>query len=236
MKVSRALTGRFQLRLSFSTDEIDDMCLEALVRCGYMPQSPEAIRIDRFVEKYFQCQAGYEDLPRGTMGYTLFNEKGKVLEVRISDKLEEGTQSSERRVRSTWAHEAGHCLLHPTLFIEEQGQPSFVQTEGRNTNIEGRKILCRDGDVKPAGRSYDGRWWEWQANRCISGFLLPRKLVRIALADLLVEALVTKSQTLPPAKRKDAERILSDVFDVNPVVARIRLTEMFPDSRGQIEF
>lgn len=228
--------GRFQYRLSFSTEEIDDACVEALNKSGYMPKVPEPVRVDRFVEKYFQCNAGYEDLPQGAMGYTLFDAKGKILQVRVSSKLEDGKQSSERRVRSTWAHEAGHCLLHPTLFIEEQGQPSFSQTEGKNANVEGRKILCRDTDVKPAGRVYDGRWWEWQANRCIGGFLLPKKLVRETLTDFLLDSVVTRSPKLPPSRRKEAELKLAEVFDVNPVVARIRLAEMFPDPKGQIEF
>lgn len=236
MKSYRATGGRFQLRLSFSTDEIDDICSEALAKSGYMPKAPEAIRIDRFVERYFQCSAGYEDLPSGAMGYTLFDERGKVLQVRVSSKLEDGLRSSERRVRTTWAHEAGHCLLHSTLFIEEKGQPTFAQTEGKNSNIEGKKILCRDSDIRPVGRSFDGRWWEWQANRCIGGLLLPKKLVREVLAKFLTESVVTRSPTLLPANRKLAEKIVSETFDVNPVVARIRLNEMFPDTKGQIEF
>jgi hypothetical protein len=122
------------------------------------------------------------------------------------------------------------------LFIQTPGQPTFDQTEGKNTNINGQKILCRDNDIKPAGRSYDGRWWEWQANRCIGGLLLPRKLVREALASILIDSIVTKSPSLPPAQRQEAEKHLSTVFDVNPIVARIRLGEMFPDSRGQLEF
>jgi hypothetical protein len=236
MKAYRATTGRFATRLSFSTEEIDDICLEALGKSGYMPKAPGAVRVDRFVEKYFQCNAGYEDLPPGAMGYTLFDGKGKVLEVRVSNRLEDGKQSSERRVRSTWAHEGGHCLLHSTLFIEEPGQPIFSQTEGKNTNVEGRKVLCRDNDIKPAGRNYDGRWWEWQANRCIGSLLLPKNLVQQALAGILVDSVVTRSPSLPPSKRLDAEHLLSETFDVNPVVARIRLSEMFPDPKGQIEF
>jgi hypothetical protein len=110
------------------------------------------------------------------------------------------------------------------------------QTEGKNTNIEGRKILCRDNDIKPAGRNYDGRWWEWQANRCIGGLLLPKKLVREALSNILIDSVVTKSPSLLPTKRKDAEKNISEIFDVNPFVARIRLNEMFPDTKGQIEF
>jgi len=236
MKSYRATGGRFQTRLSFGTDEIDDACLDALNKGGFLPKAPEAVRIDRFVEKYFQCNAGYEDLPVGVMGYSLFDGKGKAVQVRVSDKLEDGKQSSERRVRSTWAHEAGHCLLHPLLFIETPGQPTFSQTEGKNTNIEGQKILCRASDIKPTGRNYDGRWWEWQANRCIGGFLLPKKLVREALSKFLVDSVVTKSPMLPAAKRLEAEKLLADIFDVNPIVARIRLSEMFPDSKGQIEF
>ena len=236
MREYREFGGQFQTRLSFDLDEIDDICAEALEKSGYLPNKPEPVRIDRFVEKYFQCNAGYESLPSGVMGYTLFDKTGKVLEVRISDKLEDGKQASERRVRSTWAHEGGHCLLHPSLFIETPGQSSFSQTEGKNSNIEGRKILCRDNDVKAAGKKYDGRWWEWQANRCIGGLLLPKRLVTECLSDLLVESVVTRSPSLPPAKRSLAEKQVSDTFDVNPVVARIRLLEMFPDSRGQIEF
>jgi hypothetical protein len=216
--------------------KIDDACSEALTKGGFLPTTPEPIRIDRFVEKFFQCNTGYEDLPASTMGYSLFDGKGKVIEVRVSDKLEDGKRSSERRVRSTWAHEGGHCLLHPILFIETPGQPTFSQTEGKNSNVEGRKIICRDNDIKPAGRSYDGRWWEWQANRCIGGFLLPQKLVREALSPILVDSVVTRSPVLPPAKRLEAEKSLAEVFDVNPVVARIRLAEMFPDPKGQIEF
>lgn len=236
MKISRTGGGPFDVRLSFSTDEIDDICLEALTKGGFLPEKPAAIRIDRFVEKYFQCKAGYEDLPVGTLGYTLFDAKGKVVEVRISDKIEDGKQISERRVRSTWAHEAGHCLLHPSLFIETPGQPTFSQTEGRNSNINGRKILCRDTDIKPAGQKYDGRWWEWQANRCIGSLLLPKRLAREALSEMLVNSVVTKSPKLPAAKRAEAEKHLANVFDVNPIVARIRLVEMYPDSGAQIEF
>jgi hypothetical protein len=87
MRAYRAVTGQFQTRLSFSTDEVDEMCVEALGKSGYLPPKPSAVRIDRFVEKYFQCNAGYEALPNGVMGYTLFDQNGKVVEVRVSEKL-----------------------------------------------------------------------------------------------------------------------------------------------------
>lgn len=236
MREYRATGGPFERRLSFQTDEIDEMCLEALEKSRFLPAKPEPIRIERFVEKHFQCNAGYEDLPPGVMGYTLFDKNGKIIQVRVSEKLEDGLQTSERRVRSTWAHEGGHCLLHPSLFIETPGQPIFSEGEGKDSNIKDRRILCRDSDVRPASKQYNGRWWEWQANRCISGFLLPKNLVLTALEGLLTDSVVTRSPTLAAAKRRDAEQLLSTTFEVNQIVARIRLGEMFPDTRGQMEF
>ena len=111
MKTSRATTGRFQTRLSFSTDEIDDICLEALAKGGYMPKEPGPVRVERFVEKYFQCNAGYEDLPPGAMGYSLFDAKGKVIEVRVSSKLEDG----KKFIRTS-------CPLH----LGARGGPLFA--------------------------------------------------------------------------------------------------------------
>ena len=35
-------------------------------------------------------------------------------------------------------------------------------------------------------------------------------------------------------RRTDAVRKVADIFDVNPVVARIRINEMFPPETGQL--
>ena len=43
------------------------------------------------------------------------------------------------------------------------------------------------GDEKKAHR-YDGRWWEVQANRAMSGLLCPRPLVREAMKPFLSAA------------------------------------------------
>lgn len=235
MKRFRATSGPFEYRLTFTTGEIDEMCMEALAQAKYLPNRPEAIRIERFVEKHYTANVGYEDLGEGVLGYTAFDETGSIKGVRVSSQLEDGKASSERRVRSTWAHEAGHCLLHPSLFIVESKQNNL--TFGGKPKQRLSQFLCRDNDVRPAGaqenqKVYDGRWWEWQANRAIGGFLLPKPPVREALAGLITPA----SQILPPSKFAEAEKLLADLFEVNPVVARIRLTEMFPDPRGQQTF
>jgi hypothetical protein len=241
MKRFPAKTGPYPIRLVFETDEIDDMCSEELHKANLLPTKPEAIRIERFVEKRFTKEVGFEELPPGCMGYTAFGKDGSILAVRVSSRIvEDETVAAERRVRSTWAHEAGHCLLHPSLFIEE-ATLGFGEIQNAATALKERRFLCRAGDIHPVThdgfKKYDGRWWEWQANRAIGGFLLPKPLVLQAAEPFLKRSLVTGSPRLPAAARPEAERKLADIFDVNPVAVRIRLQEMFPDQdSSQIEF
>lgn len=227
MKEFRAKEGPFPVRLMYDLKEIDDICVGALREVQLLPPQPQAIKIDLFLEKYFEVQIIYEDLGKGVMGSTIFDSRGRVTGFTIAPWIEEdGTAVAERRVRSTLAHEGGHGLLHPKLFISDQSGnlfgTSFQATRPKN-------FLCRSGDINPAvGRQprYDGQWWEWQANRAIGGLLLPKPLVLQLISPLLDESDFGK--TLNPAKRSKAELLVSDTFDVNPVVARIRIQEMFP--------
>ena len=240
MKRFRSQSGPFEEQLRFAPDEIDQMCSEALGQAKLLPDNPEAIRIERFIEKHFQCRVRYEDLGVGVLGCTIFNENGSVRDVVISSSLDDGTKAGERRVHSTLAHEGGHALMHASLFIPSlnQGRLNVGETSHENLDFKSRRILCRETDIKPVGqkRGYDGRWWEWQANRAIGGLLLPTFLVRKAVMPLLDKAAVTGSPSLPSVKRSEAERLVADTFEVNLVVARIRLDDLFPENKGQIEF
>lgn len=237
MRTIARQSGPFEETLYFRPQEIDEMCLEALRVSGFLPSSPEPVNIERFVEKHFQCLIGYEDLPSGVLGYTAFSKTGKVIAVGVSSKIEEGTEISERRIRSTWAHEAGHCLMHAVLFMEMGSQNSLGLTGQQPSNIIKDRILCRHEHIDAsAKKSYNGLWWEWQANRAITAFLLPRHLVRKAIESSLVNASVTNSPKLPAERRRDVELAVAKVFEVNPVVARIRLGEMFPNNDAQLEF
>jgi hypothetical protein len=89
---------------------------------------------------------------------------------------DEGTAPAERRINTTLAHEAGHCLLHGHLFAME-ASPITLFGADAVANSTGSKILCRDGQRVGF---YDGKWWEYQANQAIGALLLPRKLVRQA--------------------------------------------------------
>ena len=131
--------------------------------------------------------------------------------------------SADRRVRTTLAHEAGHGLLHAHLFVQSGQCKLFPEGQGNQP-----RVLCRDGGSSRAS-TYGGCWWEYQANRAIGAFLLPRTLVQIALDALMVPTGGLGLPTLPVQHRNAAIQRLSTVFDVNPVVARFRLLELLPE-------
>ena len=176
MRVHSNPGGRFKQARFIKPHEIDDMCVQALAEAGLLPAEPSPIRIDRFIEKHFGCALVYEDVMEGVLGCTLFEKNGAVKAVAVSPGLDDGTVSGARRERSTLAHEGGHCLMHPILFMEAETQMSFDETH-ENLDFRERRILCREGDISGRGKRYDGRWWEYQANRAIGGLLLPHKLV-----------------------------------------------------------
>lgn len=232
MRSSRAKNGPFTERVHYSLDEIDRTCLEALRDSGCLPEFPSPIRIDRFIEKRFECDIGYEDFGPGILGCTIFTPTGKVQQVLVSSHLDDGTRPGERRFRSTLAHEGGHGLLHAHLFIQSTHTQDRFGFESDQKPQD--RILCRADDIRgvEVQRSYDGKWWEYQANRAIGGLLLPKKLVEVAARDFLRSGEVTGVSIIPREKRDDAVRHISEIFDVNPVVAKIRVGEMWQENAG----
>lgn len=220
MRTYRGAGGPLRERPYFQVSEIEQICNEALETVGLLPTVPEPVRIDRFVEKRFELTIEYDDLGPGVLGVTRFGAKG-VQAVTVSRSLdEEGTQVGERRVRSTIAHEAGHGLLHAHLFVLEGAAPLFGETAPT-----GPKVLCRD---EPQTAGYRGHWWEWQANRAIGALLLPRRLALRAVETFTEPDGALGLQRLSAARHSAAVAHLVEVFDVNPVVARLRLDELFP--------
>src|SRR5580704_4654899 len=198
------------------------MCCDELRGVGLLPSSHEPIRIDRFIEKRFNVSPQYEDLPPGVLGFTRFGKNG-VKAVVISAALDaEGGTVAGRRVRTTIAHEGGHGLLHAYLFALDDIPLHLFDRDSHS----GDQILCRDvhGDDKKTHR-YDGRWWEVQANRAMGSLLCPKPLVLEAIKPYLSSAGLLGTDVLEECYREAAVRALADVFDVNPVVTRIRLTD-----------
>jgi hypothetical protein len=231
MKTFRSKSGPFSERPHFEPSEIDRICSDELRKEGLYPNSPEAIRIDRFVEKRFGVVPQYEDLPEGVLGFTKFTKKGvEAIVIAAALDAEKG-KVAERRVRTTLAHEAGHGLLHAYLFALDEQPLHLFDADSHSDH----QILCRDvqGEERKS-RAYDGRWWEFQANRAIGGLLCPRTLVLEALKPFLVPSGSLGAVTLDEQRRDGAVRALADIFDVNPIVAKIRINELYPAETGQL--
>jgi hypothetical protein len=224
MRNIRSKSGPFSERPHFKLREIEQICTDALKEVDLFPSTPQPVRVDRFIEKKFKVKVEYDDLPEGVLGFTKFGSRG-VEAVVIAVALDRADDRvAERRLRATLAHEGGHGLLHAHLFQLGEKPPCLFEGSDRTP-----RILCRDvPDAPRAVPSYDGRWWEFQANKAIGGLLMPRPLVLAALEQFCVEVGLLGQRALPPAKREGAARELSDVFDVNPAVARLRLEDVFP--------
>jgi hypothetical protein len=231
MKTFRAKSGPFTERPHFEPSEIDRICADELRKEGLYPNLPEAIRIDRFVEKRFGVVPQYEDLPEGVLGFTKFTKKGvEAIVIAAALDAEKG-KVAERRVRTTLAHEAGHGLLHGYLFALDEKPLHLFDADSYSDH----KILCRDlqGEERKS-RAYDGRWWEFQANRAMGGLLCPRTLVQQALKPFLSPAGLLGVEVLDESRREAAVRAMAEIFDVNPAVTRIRINELFPPEAGQM--
>lgn len=226
MKSYRAKSGPFAERPYYTDADIESVCTGELLKFDLFPSAPSPVRIERFIEKRFSVTPEYDELPDGILGLTRFGAHG-VQSIVIARKLdEEGTVTADRRIRTTMAHEAGHGLLHAHLFVTSKRDGLFGDFSDPNSP----KVLCRDVPVESssARAGYDGRWWEYQANRTIGPLLMPRALVQVALEPLLERAGTFGDLTLASSRREEATKMLARTFEVNPAVAKIRLGDLYP--------
>jgi hypothetical protein len=224
MKQLRARKGPFVEQPFYALDEIDRLCSEELQAVDLYPKTPGPVRIERFIEKRFGVTPVYEDLDARILGFTRFGREG-VQEVVISKTLASSdTVGAIRCLSSTLAHEAGHILLHGYLFAVSGTSSLFENSK------EPAKIMCRDINGTSPKRAYDGCWWEYQANRAIGGLLLPRALALRCIVDLLERQGGLGLGVLASTRREETVQRLARVFEVNPVVARIRLGDLYPSA------
>ncbi len=218
--------GPYSFALYYEPAEIERICENALKGRNLLPSEPQPVRIERFIEKQFPLSTTYyDDVGVGILGGIGFRSDGEVEAVFVSKALADDPSAvAQRRVRATFAHEAGHGLLHGCLFIDD-GQMDLLASD---TNTE-RRFRCREEDVASAIRyTQTQKWWEVQANRAISGLLLPRDLVQMVVRPFGREADPFGGLTLIEKRREAAVREVAECFDVNPMVARIGLERMFP--------
>ena len=229
MRTLRAHSGPFTERPFFPESEIERVCEAALTEAGYYPSEPSRVNIDRFIEKHFDVSPQFEDLPQGVLGYSCFDGDG-MISMHIATALtDEGTRVAERRVNTTLAHEAGHGLFHSYLFGLAQDGLDLFQSD---PDVTKTRILCRDENTPQ--QKVHGRWWEIQANMAIGPLLMPRSLVVEAVKPFLTSTGLLGIGAVPEDKRESVVARLSSIFDVNPVVARIRLEGITKPSGNQL--
>jgi hypothetical protein len=226
MKTWRTRQGPFAERPVYSLQEIESICSDELKKVNLYPNEPEPIRIERFIEKRFGITPVYENLPEGVLGFTRFGPKG-VEQIVVAESLTDGTQTADRRISTTLAHEAGHGLLQAHLFVN--GSEASSLFEG-NVDSQTPTILCRPDAIPGLQKqtNYDGRWWEFQANQAIGALLLPKLLVEKCLDSLFAIRGSFGMPNLPAGKRGESVKRLSETFIVNPIVAKIRLDQLYP--------
>ena len=88
-------------------------------------------------------------------------------------------------------------------------------------------MLCRDDGIEGGRRSYTGEWWEFQANAAMGHLLMPRCLVDQAIRQFLVPIGKLGGKRVDPVRYETAVRSLANVFDVNPIVAKIRVEALY---------
>jgi hypothetical protein len=222
-------SGQFARRPHFSNEEFETICSDELESVGLLPKNPEPIRIDRFIEKRFGISHEYEDLPQPFLGVTIFGERGveRILVARRLD--EEGTLVSQRRARTTLAHEAGHGLLHTHLFSLDSCDPPLF---GDFSDPSAPRVLCKIDLAEASGHAarYEGDWAEFQANRAMAALVLPRGLVQSATAPYLVSVGTLGRKELGRDRSDEAALALAEIFDVNPIAVRFRLEHLYSSS------
>jgi len=227
MKTYRTTSGPFTEKPFYKPQEIEAICIDELRKAELLPSSPEPIRVERFIVKRFNVHPDYDNLPDGVLGFTEFGPNG-VQGITISKALsEEGGKVAERRINTTLAHEAGHGLLHAHLFVlGENFQPLF----GKDVDPNKPKILCRDNSIQglQGFKGTNNPWWEIQANLVIGPLLMPKVLVMTALEPFCIKMGKLGWPVPDRSRQEEAVKALSEIFDVNPIVAKIRLETLFP--------
>jgi hypothetical protein len=212
MKEMPCHQGPFPVRLWFDEFEFEEVAEAALRRHELFPDDPGPINVELLVDLEFGFSYHFEDLPPGQLGKITFGENGPT-EMVLNSKLDQPNRRSTNQVcRATLAHEIGHGLLHRRLFA--------LLWQQYRAHERGESPFDESGASLRAGPG-DSRWWEYQANRVMSPLLVPRDLLRLAVAR-------TSLAGKPPYRWNKGDLMvliehISDCFNVGKTLAERRL-------------
>lgn len=222
MKTYRHRSG--EQRLWFQDDEIEDLAEDELRNGGLYPTLDNLVTdLERFVQRHLGADFDqFAALSPDVLGQTEF-VLGKPPVIRINADLtgsvfedDEPLPWTKGRWRATLAHEAGHVLLHRTLFEVNAGQGELFSAGGQTSSL----MRCLKRDV--GYRSVTGDWREVQANKAMAALMMPRALfTQVALAHPGLQAVATNAAAGPATCMIVGD--LARSFEVSKQAAAIRL-------------
>ena len=192
------MAHRVPLAEARSGEQIEAIASEIVQ--SFQPQA--AVMVSAFdVERFFDCELkertqvepDYLYLGEGLYGYTDIEKMKCYISRELADSANEVVHQ-KRFLRSTQAHEIGHCVLHVQEFRQTKAILKFMHDD-KHANL-----TLHDQDEIKVYRNP-----EWQAWRFAGALLMPAQCVMAA-----VRAGWTKKK-------------MSNAFEVNPAFIDVRL-------------
>lgn len=241
----RFKTNRTGVPILFNTDIDSDA--EVLLR-DYNPdllKIPQPLDVEDFTENYLGLNIHPDNLSHNgsIWGRMVFNNR--LIPVYVPElgraeycPIEANTvvidnslldSPDEFAFRSTMMHECGHDLYHPQIYREDDNQLSMFHLKPPQERIAA--TLCRSTDIEGNGGSKKQRslksdrdWIEHHAKYFSAAMLMPKSMVKLicneaGLRERLTDECCGFEETF-------LAQHLSDVFNVSPASAKIRIKQL----------
>lgn len=227
-------------RLWFEPSEIERMMESELRKAALMPsETAPVVKLEAFVERHLKATLDqYADLDASVLGVTEFFE-GRPPRISLNKNLTgsaldevEALPGVLGRWRATLAHEAGHVLLHRSLFEFAVGNMNLFDRSP--SDDRGRQLQrCLEKDVGHGGGG--GDWREVQANQAMAALLMPKSLFQ-KVARQHVEEVFPGRDKIPAGGEERVAARLAPILEVSKQAARIRLSTLgFVEPHGQTQ-
>jgi hypothetical protein len=217
-------------RIWFEPSEIEQMMESELRKASLMPtEAAPVVKLETFIERHLKATLDqYAELDPGVLGVTEFFE-GKPPRISINKDLtgsavdeDESPPGVLGRWRATLAHEAGHVLLHRSLFEFAVGNMSLFGGNAPDGGGGRQLHRCLKRDVAHGG-GVD--WREVQANQAMAALLMPKSFFP-KLARQHIERVFPGRETIPFGGEERVAALLAPVVQVSKQAARIRLSTL----------
>ena len=219
MRWVRDNTGRFRQRPHYQSDELEQICEDAIT--GFLREryGKAAFPVGT-ADLTVLIEQAVDDLDNGCVledgidGATDFFPRKKP-KVKIAGRLQ--AHYLENRLRTTLTHEYGHVLLHSFLFAMEDSLRKLFNGQPTETHNSCHRDTLEGGSTD---------WMEWQAGFACGALLMPKtELVRAVRAFRAAEDLEYRDIAVDSAAGSAMVGHIAAAFQVSREAARVRLEQ-----------